>query len=47
MARPFAVTSFVIRFIHANPDVDQRIYRGVVRHVQSNQEASFTSWDQA
>jgi len=43
------ITSFVIRFIHDQPESKQEIpsFRGTVHHVQSNQEIPFTNWRDA
>jgi hypothetical protein len=40
------ISSFVLRFVQENPDTlaDQRTIRGSVRHIQSDQEFSFTCW---
>jgi hypothetical protein len=40
------ITSFVIRFVQETPD-ETRLYRGNIRHVQSNQELNFTHWPEA
>jgi hypothetical protein len=44
------ITSFVIRFVHAEPgSADAAVLpcRGSVTHVQTNQEFSFTQWADA
>lgn len=39
------ISSFVIRIIEeAKPQSSASHYRGIIRHVQSDQELSFTSW---
>lgn len=40
------ISSFIIRFIDASPSVDQTdlTYRGVIRHIQTGDEISFTRW---
>jgi hypothetical protein len=41
------VASFLIRFVQGQPTEDGGArYRGVVRHVQTDQELSFTSWQE-
>lgn len=42
------VESFVIRFV-MDPvqPVDQAGYRGVIRHVQTDEELGFTDWQEA
>lgn len=43
------ITSFVIRFVHtpsAEPQT-QSAYRGLIRHIQTNQEINFTHWADA
>ncbi|HKJ26487.1 MAG TPA: hypothetical protein VJ965_02525 [Anaerolineales bacterium] len=41
------VASFLIRFVKAQPNQDNaQHYRGVVRYVQTDEEISFTSWDE-
>ena len=47
MQQPFTVTSFVIRFIHTNPGEQGHVYRGVIRHVQTDQEVQFSHWEEA
>jgi hypothetical protein len=41
------ISSFIIRFIQ-EPTEDQANlrYRGTIRHIQSNQQAGFTSWSE-
>lgn len=39
------VTSFVIRFVIDGPEVNG--FRGTIRHVQTDEEISFTKWDDA
>jgi hypothetical protein len=43
------ISSFVLRFVQDDPDklADQPTYRGTIRHIQSDQECSFTSWPDA
>ena len=43
------ISSFVLRFIQDEPDkpVEQVVYRGSIRHVQTDQELSFTHWEDA
>jgi hypothetical protein len=39
------ISSFVIRIIkEADPRLAGSPYRGIIRHVQSDQELSFTNW---
>jgi hypothetical protein len=41
------VASFLIRFVESQPKPDGgSSYRGVVRHVQTDNELSFTSWEE-
>jgi len=41
------VASFLIRFIQDQPAPDGTpSYRGVVRHVQTDHEQAFTSWEE-
>ncbi len=43
------ITSFVIRFVgEPNEEAIQtRIYRGTIRHVQTDEEVGFTQWQDA
>ena len=42
------VESFVIRFVlEESQPADQAGYRGVIRHVQTDEELGFTSWKEA
>jgi len=43
------LTSFVLRFVsdQATPDQTAVTWRGVIRHVQTNQERAFTRWAEA
>jgi hypothetical protein len=42
------ISSFVIRFIQeTSPEPPRVNYRGMIRHVQSDQEVSFTRWGDA
>ncbi len=42
------ISSFVIRIVEEkNPQFSTSPYRGFVRHVQSGEELSFTSWSGA
>jgi hypothetical protein len=40
------ISSFLIRFVDATQPADQTApaYRGVIRHIQSGDELSFTRW---
>jgi hypothetical protein len=41
------VASFLIRFVQSEPNADGLSnYRGVIRHVQTDKELSFTSWEE-
>jgi hypothetical protein len=49
-----AITSFVIRFIHAGeqnspplPPPAGQLLRGTIRNVQTNEELDFTRWEDA
>lgn len=46
---PPTITSFIIRFIH--PDLSSRPgeqeFRGAIRHIQTDEEISFTRWEDA
>jgi len=40
------ISSFVIRIIEeTNPHSAASLYRGTIRHIQSDEEKSFTSWN--
>ena len=43
------ISSFLIRFVNATqpPDRAEPAYRGVIRHIQSGDELSFTRWAEA
>ena len=43
------IVSFIIRFVQDPPKEkpDHSVYRGSIRHIQSDQEISFTKWDEA
>ena len=42
------IVSFVIRFIHDQPvKGDLPLYRGIIRHVETDQELTFTDWEAA
>ncbi len=43
------ISSFLLRFIDVTQPVDQAdtVYRGVIRHIQSGEELSFTRWIEA
>jgi hypothetical protein len=43
------IVSFIIRFVQnqSKEKPDQNVYRGSIRHIQSDQEISFTKWDEA
>jgi hypothetical protein len=47
--QPPDITSFVIRFVHtpAAEEQTQAAYRGLIRHIQTNQEINFTHWSDA
>ena len=40
------ITSFVIRFIQTGSS-ERQSYRGSILHVQTNQEAAFSHWEDA
>jgi hypothetical protein len=45
------IDSFVVRFVHVSPDTAetadaQASWYGTVRHIQSDAEMRFTSWDE-
>ena len=45
-----SITSFVIRFVVEEPSRDkdeQSCYRGAIRHIQSEEEMNFNSWEDA
>jgi hypothetical protein len=45
-----SITSFIIRFVHENQQEDgklQPLYRGFIRHIQSDEELNFSSWKEA
>ena len=46
---PPNITSFIIRFIHPDPAVQPgaREFRGAIRHIQTDEEISFTRWEDA
>ena len=46
---PPQISSFVLRFVQEEPvkGAEQSSYRGSVRHVQTDQEISFTRWSDA
>jgi len=45
---PACISSFVIRFVVEQPDPGpDAAYRGTIRHVQSDEQLSFRSWDEA
>jgi hypothetical protein len=43
------ISSFVLRFVQEEPIslADRPNYRGSIRHIQTDQEISFTSWSDA
>jgi hypothetical protein len=48
------ITSFVIRFVYAESTLSPKtnrashaVYRGAIRHIQTDQEIAFSSWRQA
>lgn len=48
--KPPNISSFVIRFVYTEPALERSsasTYRGTIRHVQSNQEVTFTRWHEA
>ncbi len=46
MAETPCISSFVIRIIEeSNPQSASSTYRGIIRHIQTEQEISFTCWD--
>jgi hypothetical protein len=51
MPRQTNVASFVLRFVQetsdASPDFDRTPWRGLIKHVQSNDELQFTSFADA
>jgi hypothetical protein len=45
-----SITSFVIRFVvdETSPNIDsQPCYRGAIRHIQSDKEINFNTWEDA
>ena len=40
------ISSFVLRFVQEKPakSTDPSIFRGSIRHIQTDQEVSFTHW---
>lgn len=40
------ITSFVIRFVSNEDQLNRPRYRGFVRHIQSGQEISFLNWSE-
>lgn len=41
------VASFLIRFVADHPERNSKvIYRGAIRHVQTDKELLFTDWDE-
>ena len=45
-----SITSFVIRFVVDETSSDKQIqpcYRGAIRHLQSNKEMNFSTWEDA
>jgi hypothetical protein len=44
------IASFVIRFVVDEPSQDgkiQTLYRGAIRHIQSDKEINFNAWEDA
>lgn len=42
------IVSFVLRFVQDEPlPNNQTVYRGVIRHVQSDQTLTFSEWEDA
>ncbi len=44
------ISSFVIRFVvngSASLAQDQTVYRGAIRHIQSDEELNFNRWEEA
>lgn len=47
---PPNISSFVIRFVVSNPgetSPNLPVYRGIIRHIQSDEELNFSSWKEA
>jgi len=49
---PPSISSFVIRFViddnsGETPDLTHSLYRGAIRHIQSEEEIHFNSWEDA
>ncbi len=47
---PPNISSFVIRFVVNGSDAsaqDQPVYRGAIRHIQSDEELNFNRWEEA
>jgi hypothetical protein len=45
-----SISSFVIRFVYdqrEKDDTGQPTYHGSIRHIQSDEEINFTSWQEA
>lgn len=41
------ISSFIIRFVEESPPTAQSPYRGAIRHIQTDEEISFTQWADA
>jgi hypothetical protein len=42
------IVSFVVRFVQEKPiPGEQPVYRGVIRHIQTDRELAFTDWETA
>lgn len=42
------IVSFVIRFVQDKPILGERVaFRGVIRHIQTDRELSFSNWEDA
>lgn len=44
-----SITSFVIRFVVDEPSSEEThpSYRGTIRHIQTNEELTFSTWESA
>ena len=44
-----SITSFVIRFVldETSPEKETPGYRGTIRHIQSDEEMNFNTWEDA
>lgn len=42
------IVSFVVRFVQEQPVPGELpVYRGIIRHIQTDQELTFTDWEAA